>query len=119
MSNRYHSHRFGEESERLAARYLQKKGFTLVVCNYRYKKAEIDIIARQSNLLLFVEVKARSSACFGHPEEFVTPLQKQSLITAAENYIIVHNWTKSIRFDIIAIVKKAGKTQIDHFEDAF
>ncbi|MCG8340011.1 MAG: YraN family protein [Cytophagales bacterium] len=119
MSNRYHSHRLGEEAERRAVRYLQERGFTLVVCNYRYKKAEIDIIAKERDLLLFVEVKARSSERFGHPEEFVTPLKKQLLLTAAENYIMTHNWTKSIRFDIIAVLKKQGEIQIDHFEDAF
>ena len=109
----------GKEAENLAAAYLQKKGFSITVRNYRYQKAEIDIIAQKGTCLFFVEVKARTSHRFGYPEEFVLPSKQALIREAAENYIIAHNWNQAIRFDIIAVLQHNKKIQITHFEDAF
>ena len=67
------SQRLGQVAEDVAIRHLQQQEFIILVRNYRYKRAEIDIIAQKDKLLLFVEVKARSGDQFGHPETFVTP----------------------------------------------
>jgi len=112
-------HHFGKVAENLAVRHLQEKGFEMIERNYRYKRAEVDIIAKQKNLLLFIEVKGRSSERFGHPEEFVTTMQQRLLLEAAAHYVIEHNWTQPIRFDIIAILMKKGQLQVTHLEDAF
>ena len=71
MAYHVHFQQFGALAEKLAATFLQKKGFTILEHNYRYQKAEIDIIAKKNNLLVFVEVKARSGGDFGYPETFV------------------------------------------------
>lgn len=109
----------GRLAEDWAASHLQKQGFNIVARNYRYQRAEVDIIAQRTNLLLFTEVKARSNSQFGHPEAFVTPKQQALIHTAAEEYIIAHNWSAAIRFDIIAVFRKQDQVQLVHFEDAF
>ena len=109
----------GQAAEDLAAHHLQKQGFTIIARNYRYERAEIDIIAHKEGLLLFVEVKARSSDQFGHPEAFVTPQQQALVHAAAEHYIIAQDWNHAIRFDVIAILNSKDQVQLTHFEDAF
>lgn len=109
----------GQAGEDLAATHLKKQHFTILSRNYRYRRAEIDIIAQKHELLVFVEVKARSSDQFGDPETFVTRKQQALVRTAAEHYIITHDWRHAIRFDIIAILKTNDYMQLTHFEDAF
>ena len=109
----------GQAAEDLAAHHLQKQGFTIIARNYRYERAEVDIIAQKEGLLLFVEVKARSSDRFGHPEAFVPPQQQVLVHAAAEHYIITQDWNHAIRFDVIAILNSKDQVQLTHFEDAF
>jgi putative endonuclease len=109
----------GKQAEKLAANYLQKKGFKLIVHNYRYKKAEIDLIMQKVDSLVFVEVKARTSYGFGYPETFVSDNQQDLIREAAENYILENDWDKAIRFDVIAILQQGNICKISHFEDAF
>ncbi|MEM7382850.1 MAG: YraN family protein [Bacteroidota bacterium] len=110
---------WGREAEDLAASYLQKQGFEIMVRNYRYQKAEIDIIAQRAHCLAFVEVKARTSSEYGYPETFVSPAKQALIRAAAENYIIEQDWTQATQFDIIAVLQHSGSVQIVHFEDAF
>lgn len=113
------STQLGEKGENKACSYLQKHGFAIVTRNYRYKRNEIDIIAKRESLLIFVEVKAKSSSRFGHPEEAVDHKKVARIIEAAENYIFQNNWQGNIRFDVIAIDLSSDNGQIVHFEDAF
>mmetsp|Transcript_34017 Transcript_34017/g.78405 ORF Transcript_34017/g.78405 Transcript_34017/m.78405 type:complete len:126 (-) Transcript_34017:428-805(-) len=114
------SHTLGHIAEDLAARHLGKQGFCIIARNYRYQRAEIDIIAQKEQLLVFVEVKARSNDQFGHPETFVSHKQRTLVHTAAEYYVTVHNWCHAIRFDIIAVLRCFdGQLYLNHFEDAF
>lgn len=103
----------------MAAKHLQEQGFAIIARNYRYKRAEIDIIAQKDLLLLFTEVKARSSDRFGYPEEFVSPEQQDLLREAAEHYIMEQDWNHAIRFDVIAVLRRKGQVEVMHFEDAF
>ncbi len=108
----------GREGEALAAKYLQERGWRIRERNYRYSRAEIDIIASHGNLMIFVEVKMRTGTGFGMPEDFVDEKKAQNVMEAAEHYISEKGWRGDIRFDIIAILK--GKSmEIRHFEDAF
>jgi putative endonuclease len=107
----------GSIGENLAADYLKKKGFEVVARNYRFKKAEIDLIVRRDDWLIFVEVKTRSSVEFGEPEEFLEALQANRIFDAAEEFIFSTDWHGHVRFDIISV--KLGMTdEIEHFEDA-
>ncbi len=102
-------------AEDLAAKHLESIGYEIVERNYRFKRAEIDIIAMKSNLLIFVEVKQRKNSRYGHPEEFISTNQQKQIITAAEDYIYAINWTKNIRYDVIAITGQ----ELTHLEDCF
>lgn len=113
------SQEFGKYSEDLATSYLQDKGFIILARNYRYKRAEIDIIAQKDMCLYFVEVKARKNVNFGYPEEAVKTYKQKLLKQAAEDFIVKHNWDYQIRFDIIAIIQEKNTIDLVHFEDAF
>lgn len=109
----------GTLGEELACRFLEEKGYQLLEKNWRFSRAEVDIIAKDGDILVFIEVKTRSSEYFGKPEEFVSA-QKETLISdAAAVYMekIGHEW--EIRFDIIAVLHNQTTTKISHFEDAF
>ena len=107
----------GKYGEELAERFLLKQGFEILEKNYRHKRSEIDLIGLKDNeLLVFFEVKFRSSSDFGDPETFVSDTQIKKIKEAADDYIHGINWQKDIRFDIISIDQN---DQIEHFEDAF
>ena len=108
----------GQEGEQLASEYLKKKGWEILVRNYRFSRSEIDLIASKDDLLIFVEVKARTNTSFGLPEEFVDEKKAENIMKAAEHYIKDIDWKSGIRFDIVSIIKKE-KVRIKHIEDAF
>jgi len=110
--------KLGEIGEQLAADFLVNRGFDILERNYRYKRAEIDIIGQKDNLLVFFEVKYRKNNSFGNPEDFVTGRKIELIQMASENYIEEIQWKGNIRFDIIGILKKSP-SEIEHFEDAF
>ncbi|NVK51865.1 MAG: YraN family protein [Flavobacteriaceae bacterium] len=109
----------GKEGEKLAIRYLLKKGYTILETNYRYLKAEVDIIAQKKNVLAVVEVKTRSTVDFGNPQDFVNPKKIKLLISAIDYYVNEKDLDVEVRFDIIAIVKQQNTFQIEHLKDAF
>ena len=109
----------GKKGEQLAIDYLISKGYTIVQRNYRFQKAEVDIIAQLKNTLAIVEVKTRSTTDFGNPQDFVKPKQIQRLVKAVDEYVIVNKLDVEVRFDIIAIVKESKGFNIEHLEDAF
>ncbi|MBN4070189.1 YraN family protein [Olleya sp. AH-315-F22] len=111
--------KLGKKGEQLAVDYLIKKGYTIVQRNYRFQKAEVDIIAQLKDTLAIVEVKTRSTADFGNPQDFVKPKQIQRLVKAVDEYVIVNKLDVEVRFDIIAIVKEGKSFNIEHLEDAF
>lgn len=105
----------GNNGEILAQEYLVNKNYLILHTNWRFKHAEIDIIAKDKNIIVFVEVKYRKNKNFGYPEEFVTKNKIKKMHEAAEAYIEQYNWNGELRFDIIAIEDK----NIQHFIDAF
>lgn len=114
------AHQLGHAGEDAALQYLLARGYELLHRNYRHRRAEVDLIMRLGQqLLVFVEVKARSSAQYGHPEEFVTERKRQLLRLAAEHLQEELNWSGDIRFDILALSPTAQGLRIEHFEDAF
>jgi putative endonuclease len=107
----------GSDGENLAAAFLVQKGFEIVERNYRFKHAEIDIIVKRENWLIFIEVKTRKSNAFGEPEEFVDEFKARKIFEAAEHYIFSKDWHGHVRFDVVA-VKPGIVPEIVHFEDA-
>ena len=109
----------GKKGEQLAVNYLIKKGYEIVDRNYRFDKAEVDIIARKKDVLSIIEVKTRSSIDFGNPQDFVKPKQIKRLVKAVDEYVTFNGLDFEVRFDIIAIIKNGKTFDIEHLENAF
>ncbi len=110
----------GKEGEEIAVDFLLKKGYTIRERNWRYLKAEIDIIAQFENTLVIVEVKTRSTKDFGDPQDFIKRKQIQLLVMAANEYVVNRDLAMEVRFDIIAVVlSKNTPVEIEHLEDGF
>jgi len=109
----------GKEGEKLAVEYLRLKEYEILELNYRYQKAEVDIIAKRGNTLIAAEVKTRSTPEFGNPQDFVKPKQIQQLVKAVNHYVEEEKLDVEVRFDIIAIIKNKSGTRIEHIQDAF
>lgn len=111
--------KLGKKGEELAAEYLMLKEYEILERNYRFQKAEIDIIARRNNTLIVAEIKTRSTPEFGNPQDFVKPKQIKQMLKAINHYIEDEDLDLEVRFDIIAIVKNKAGTRIEHIQDAF
>jgi len=116
-----HRRTLGQKGEAHAADYLTQKGYTIIDRNYRTSYGEIDIVARQGESIVFVEVKTRASHSLGPPEIAITRRKAQHMRNAAEDYIQNHpglsdNW----RIDVVTLVlrPKDSLPTIDHFENA-
>jgi putative endonuclease len=109
----------GQFGEQKAAEFLEQKGYKILDRNWRYGRAEIDIVAMDGATLVFGEVKTRSSDLFERPESAVDEKKRRLLTRAAVAYMrkIGHEW--AIRFDILAVILRGPDFYIDHFEDAF
>ena len=116
-----HNQIIGKMGEELAVEHLQRANYELVVCNWRFGRAEVDIIAwSPERILVFVEVKTRKTAAFGNPEEAVSHKKQQLLYEAATEYMHQQNYEGEIRFDIISIVLyERLPPHLEHFIDAF
>ena len=106
----------GSSGEYLAQEYLKNKNYTILFKNWRHKRSEIDIIAQDGKVIVFVEVKTRTNLSFGHPENFVDANKIKKMQQAADAYIEQFDWQGELRYDIIAVEKN---NKITHFEDAF
>lgn len=109
----------GKKGEQLAVDFLLEKNYDIVERNYRFDKAEVDIIAQKNDILAIIEVKTRSSVDFGNPQDFVKPKQIKNLVKAVDEYVTENDLDIEVRFDIIAIVKQGKGYEIEHLENAF
>lgn len=111
---------FGKKAEDLAVEYLQKNGYRILIRNFRFQKAEIDIIAEKDNLIIITEVKARSTDAFILPQEAVTKSKIKLIVSAANHYLEEFNKNSEVRFDIISVIPDPkGNLTIEHIIDAF
>ncbi len=111
----------GNEGEDIAAAFLEAKGYTILERNYFFEHAEVDIVAFEENMIVFVEVKMRKNTRFGQPAEFVTPKKQALVLKAAEAWLYERKMIGSpVRFDVIGIIQHENETpDIQHFEHAF
>jgi putative endonuclease len=110
----------GRRGEEIALRYLARKGYQILERNYRCRYGEIDLIARDGDTLVFVEVKSRKSDIFGMPEESVGRAKQRKISTVALHYLTektLHG--RRARFDVVSIVTTSGEEKITHIPDAF
>ena len=109
----------GNKGEDLAINYLQKKGFKILKRNWHYGKMEIDIIALDDDILVFVEVKTRTVGYLVKPELSVSLKQQRFLIKAANAFINTSDYNLEARFDIVSIVIHPEGETIKHIDGAF
>lgn len=111
----------GTEGERIACSFLLKKGYKILDTNFHGgRSGELDIIAKDGDTIVFVEVKRRRSVLFGTPENSVNMSKRRQIVRIAKVYLDKKNlYNHCCRFDVISIMTEKGKDIIEHHEDAF
>lgn len=108
----------GKWGEDLAADYLQRKGYTIIERDWKSGRRDLDIVAKNGNVIVFVEVKTRHNSLYGQPEEAVDYRKLQSLQQAINHYIKFRHIRQEVRFDIISVVGTIGsEPDIQHIQD--
>ena len=112
--------RLGNLGEDLACRELTQHGYVILARRYRTRHGEIDIVARDGKVLVFVEVKARSHDRFGGPLAAITAAKQRKLTLMALDYLArSHTTGMACRFDVVAVTVEDTRTRIEHLTDAF
>jgi len=110
----------GKQAENLACHYLQKKGFSLLQANYLCNQGEIDLVMKDNDQLVFVEVRYRKNNHFGSGAETVDSRKQRKLISAANHYLTTNKKHHSAcRFDVISISGKLCQENIHWINNAF
>ncbi|MFP2996978.1 YraN family protein [Spongiivirga sp. MCCC 1A20706] len=109
----------GKKGEDKAIAYLKRKGYQILETNFRFQKAEVDIVALKNEVVIAVEVKTRSTSEFGDPQDTVTKKKISLLVQAMDHYLNENQLDYELRFDIIAIISNKLGTKIEHLKDAF
>lgn len=110
----------GQVGELAALHYIENLGYRILAKNWRYKHLEVDLIAMDGPVLLFIEVKTRRSSSHGLPHEAVNYQKQQQLDRAANLYISYIKHQGEIRFDIVSVlIDSSNKYKIEHIKDAF
>jgi putative endonuclease len=111
---------FGQKAEGMAARYLKRCGYKIVARNHRTRSGEIDIIAREGETLVFVEVKARTSSRYGSAKAAVTPHKQRQVSKVALAYLQMTDQSHvKARFDVVTVTRHEGAHKIDLIRNAF
>lgn len=112
--------RIGDLGEKAAEEMLAAQGYRIVARKHRCPRGEVDLVAEQGDLLVFVEVRTRASVVFGAPEETVGAAKQQRLVRAARDFLA--RWRgppRSARFDVVAVVDEPAGPRLTHFPGAF
>ncbi len=119
LYNQMEKNELGTWGEDYACRYLIQHGFTVLSRNFRFKKYEIDIVAKKNNEIVVVEVKTRQTAEIGEPWRAVTRSKQKQIIQVADRYVKQNTISLNTRFDIISIVHNSYRTELEHITHAF
>lgn len=116
------SHEVGRRGERAAVRWLRERGYRILETNYRWRRAEIDVIARDGSQVVFVEVKTRKVTAFGSPEGAVDRRKQAQIAKVAAHYLQVRGMEGvDCRFDVLSLREgsRPGQISVEHFRNAF
>ena len=112
--------RLGRSGEDLAAAYYRRRGYAVLDRNYRCRGGEIDVVLRRGKVLVFCEVKTRSSDRFGTPAEAVHPLKQDRIRRAAAQWMVARRPGRvEVRFDVFSVIVRAGRIEVGCIPDAF
>jgi len=110
----------GKAGQHAAETLLKNKGYHIINRNFHSRTGEIDLVARDCDYIVFVEVKARHSLKYGYPREAVTRTKQKRIIKTALAYLTFHGLTDSnIRFDVIEVLLQNEQVYVSHIENAF
>ncbi len=109
----------GKIGEEIAQKFVADLGYKIKAVNWQFRKAEIDIVCKDKEFIVFVEVKTRTSRYFENPKDAVTITKQKNIIRAAHAYIEENNIDMEARFDVISILLTSKKPEIEHIIDAF
>ena len=111
----------GTESELLAARFLESKKYRILERNVRCSLGEVDIVAQDGGVVVFVEVRSSMAGSFGHPKESLSPRKRRTLSMVAVWYLKRKGWLeRSARFDVVTVTHQpSGVPKVEHYENAF
>ncbi len=109
----------GKQGEELATQHLVMSGYKIRDRNWSFRKAELDIVAEKDGVVVFVEVKTRSSEEFETPASTVTMKKQKQLVLVADQYLKSKELTHEARFDVIYIIHNQRYTKIQHIIEAF
>ncbi|WP_420321243.1 YraN family protein [Flagellimonas sp.] len=110
---------FGKLGEQKALDFLVKSGYSIQCTNYRYQKAEVDIIAKKDDILCVIEVKSRTGSFLEDVSEAINQKKIKLIVMAADQYVQENNLDVEVRFDIVLILKKGTTFEVEHIENAF
>ena len=111
--------KLGQKGEKIAIDFLKAKGFLILASNYRFKKAEVDIIVKKDQSLSFVEVKTRTGKGFVHAENSISKVKQNLYFMAAQEYCQKESIECPIQFDVIVIELLAYGKELYYFPDSF
>jgi len=110
----------GKTGEDLAVAELERRGYAIVARRWRSRAGEIDIIARDGETLVFVEVKAREDHDFGDAAASVTMRKRRTIVRLAKAYVVEQRWIdRPCRFDVVTIHRDAGRSVVTVYPNAF
>lgn len=111
----------GQQGERLAEQFLREQGLTTVTRNYLCPMGELDLVMRDGDTLVFVEVRQRNSRRFGSPLETITRSKQNKVLKAAQHYLNQHHIPthQALRFDVVGLVPGDPSTPLEWVADAF
>lgn len=112
---------FGLQGETIAAQHLEAQGFEILKRNFQTRYGEIDIIARDGETLVFVEVRSKKDAVFGHPLETINHRKQGKIIRMARVFLAMEHIADSVpcRFDVVGIVRQGDGFETIHVKNAF
>jgi putative endonuclease len=110
---------FGDQGENIAIEYLTKKGYSILAKKFRYRHYEVDIIAKEGDEIVFVEVKSRTASFVIHPSMAVTKKKQKNIISAAAAFIEMNNIDFESRFDILTVIQENSTYKIEHITSAY
>ena len=111
--------KLGKDGELIAFMVLQRDGFAILETNWRFQKAEVDVIAQKDGFLIFIEVKTRGSKKFGNPSDSIDKKKISLYKDAVEGYLEQYPSELEVRFDVINIIIGKDETEIEHIPNAF
>ncbi|MCL2362201.1 MAG: YraN family protein [Defluviitaleaceae bacterium] len=110
----------GKAGQKAAETLLKNKGYQIITRNFHSRTGEVDLVARDGDYIVFVEVKARHNLNYGYPREAITPTKQKRIIKTALAFLTFYSLTDSnIRFDVIEVLLRDGQVYTSHIENAF